>query len=296
VSTLDQLGIPVQIGILLFTLATILALAPYFGGLDFGVLKIPNFPPGRTRVLRRYGWLGPVVALALFPRVWPSAKDVTGQKNATDANHVAPSQDRPVRTTGPRLRIALLPFDTPDPVLTTKFQEFSDALSNRLVSISETFSGRGEAFRYVGNLKVTPGGPSRPSAAELTQFWNTSYALQLLRAQVTSVNPTMIHGLVYLGDLAPTGGRPSVELDLEVSVESFSTNQDGYSLLMLYALARDAQVQHMPTHVVAAYLAEAHGIATQLGQKKANLAPIANAVDEMLRQLQSAESPPGGGS
>jgi hypothetical protein len=288
VSTLDRFGIPVQIGIFLFTLAMVFALAPYFGGLDFGVLKIPSFPPEKTRVLKRFGWQGPLLALALFLHVWPSAKDVTDPKSVT------PARDGPATTTGPRLRIALLPFDTPDPVLTTKFQEFSDALSNRLVSISETFSGRGEAFKYVGDLKVTPGGPSRPSASELAQFWNTSYALQLLRAQVTSVNPTIIHSLVFLGDLAPAGGRPSVELDLEVSPDSFSTNQDGYSLLMLYALARDAQVQHMPTHVVAAYLAEAHGIAAQLGEPKPNLAPVANAVNDMLQQLQSAESPPGG--
>src|SRR3989304_134035 len=36
-------GIPSEYGVLLLTLCLILALSPYFSGVDFGIIKIPRF-------------------------------------------------------------------------------------------------------------------------------------------------------------------------------------------------------------------------------------------------------------
>ena len=55
-SILDLLGLPGAFGGTLLVLSLILALAPYFAGLDFGVIKIPDFSPEWRRRLK---WLGP---------------------------------------------------------------------------------------------------------------------------------------------------------------------------------------------------------------------------------------------
>lgn len=70
-STLGKLDLPPEIGILLFTVALVCALAPYFPGLDFGVFKVPEFGTAKTNFLKRYGWLVPLLAIALFLPLWP---------------------------------------------------------------------------------------------------------------------------------------------------------------------------------------------------------------------------------
>lgn len=55
-SILDLLGLPGAFGGTLLVLSLILALAPYFAGLDFGVIKVPDFSPEWRRRLK---WLGP---------------------------------------------------------------------------------------------------------------------------------------------------------------------------------------------------------------------------------------------
>ncbi len=69
-STLDVLGIPKEFGVLLLTLILILAISPYLGGYDLGILKVPELPLRASHVLR---YLGPVLfalGLLLFRPCW----------------------------------------------------------------------------------------------------------------------------------------------------------------------------------------------------------------------------------
>lgn len=70
-STLHILGIPEGFGVILLTLALILAMSPYLGGTDLGIFIVPEFSLHATGVLR---YLGPVllaVVSLLFLPCWP---------------------------------------------------------------------------------------------------------------------------------------------------------------------------------------------------------------------------------
>jgi hypothetical protein len=366
-STLERLGLPVEIGILIFTIGLVCALAPYFGGSDFGVLKVPDFGPAKRRLLRRYGWIPLVAAIVLFLPFWPArvapnaagpfdvriqfhgrgtaldcarlaqgtatlridAESYKAPIDARCAAHVAdiPAQlrnhDARVELSGapafvvitqgaqavsggqtltivleesamaPRLRIALLPYQVPDPASQSRFQEFREALANKIFNMSQAFSARGAAFTYIDGLKVLNDGPPMASAAELRAFWDESHALQLVRGQVDAgARPTVVHSLVFLGDLAPAPAHAGLQLEMTVTPEAFARNQDSFSLVMLYSLARDAQRLRLPNDVVAAFLSEAYAIGRQLHDAGGDLAPVTAAVDTMLRQLGGAGATP----
>ncbi len=62
-SVLEQLNLPAGFGYLLLVFGLILSLAPWFHGLDFGILKIPQFNVVSRRWLK---WMGPLsLALAV---------------------------------------------------------------------------------------------------------------------------------------------------------------------------------------------------------------------------------------
>lgn len=70
-STLQVLGFPNEVGLLVFTLTLILALSPFLGGVDLGIFKVPSFSAKKTGVLY---FLGPILFLAsvlLFVPLWP---------------------------------------------------------------------------------------------------------------------------------------------------------------------------------------------------------------------------------
>jgi len=355
-STLEELGLPIQIGILIFTLGLIFALAPYFGGSDFGLFKVPSFGPKMVKVLKRYGWLVPLLAIILFLPLWARAAfnarvHFEGQRTALDCQRLAtatatlridaesykapidaqcfadfrgiPTQHKyrnaSVEIFGapsfmlvtqstqpvsdrlplvvvledaaivPRLRIAILPYQVPDPSSQSRFQEFRDALANKIFNMSQAFAARAAEFEYVDGLKVLNDGPPMASAAELSAFWDESHALQLVRGQVgAGAGPATVHSLVFLGGLAPGPDHAGLQLEMMVTPDAFSRNQDSFSLVMLYSLARDAQRLRKPNDVVAAFLSEAFSIGQQLENPEHDLVPIKAAVRDMLQQLRAA--------
>jgi hypothetical protein len=64
-SILQALGLPQPFGATLLALALILALAPYLGGADFGLLKVPTFSPDTQRGLRVIGPVALAAAVGL---------------------------------------------------------------------------------------------------------------------------------------------------------------------------------------------------------------------------------------
>jgi hypothetical protein len=359
-STYDLLGIPSEVGVMVFAICLAIALAPYLGGKEIGPLTVPAFDAGTAKRLKWFGWPLVVVALGLFTRVWgsdePAPFDVrirfeSSNGAAIECGRLATatatlrvqtqSYSQPIdakcevtfRTlppplrnqqagleitgapgfvlvsegtqpllpdrewtaklddarTVPRLRISLLPYKTP--ALEAELQQFREALSGRIIAMSQLLVGRGLNFGYVTRLKVHNDGPEMPSVDELKSFWNASHALQLVRGEVRSTQPLTVHGTIYLGDLAP-GPLQLVELDVSVTPGDFARAQDAYSVVMLYSLARDAHRLKMPPDVIAGLLGDAHGIAQQVDDPRGQLAPVSAAIVEMLRELATSGATP----
>ena len=82
-STLTKLGLPVSVGVLLFTVDLVLLLAPYLPEADLGTFKIPALPVATRHALQ---YLGPVVFIAatlLFFKFWPEPVAVTVRSAGT---------------------------------------------------------------------------------------------------------------------------------------------------------------------------------------------------------------------
>jgi len=75
-STYELLGWPTQVGILFLTIGLVLALVPYLGGADFGVLKVPDLGAEKAKVLKRVGPVIPIIASILFLPVWPKKASI----------------------------------------------------------------------------------------------------------------------------------------------------------------------------------------------------------------------------
>jgi hypothetical protein len=86
-STLEVLGIPKEFGVVLLTLALILVITPYLGGIDLGIFKVPDLPPHATSILH---YLGPVLLILfslLFLPYWPHrSKPQISSVDAVDTN------------------------------------------------------------------------------------------------------------------------------------------------------------------------------------------------------------------
>jgi len=70
-SVYELLGIPLQIGTLLFTIALILALSPYLSGKNFGILMIPALDKKAKRILKLWGPSIVIATLVPFVPILP---------------------------------------------------------------------------------------------------------------------------------------------------------------------------------------------------------------------------------
>ncbi|MFQ5648943.1 MAG: hypothetical protein ACE5IY_03290 [bacterium] len=97
-SILEHLGLPAQFGITLLLFCFILAVAPYVSGLDFGMLRVPQFPePAR----RRLKWIGPLALLIAIlvhvpffgpAVVQPSGPPIAGKDLSPGPEEAAPEE------------------------------------------------------------------------------------------------------------------------------------------------------------------------------------------------------------
>ena len=186
--------------------------------------------------------------------------------------------------TVPRLRVSMLPPTVTDSAMQTQFLQ---TLVDESTAVAAWYRAQGPDFEYVNSLKVAPEGPAGASPAELRTFWDLNHALQLVRADVDPSSPTTVRTVIYLGDLAPAPTLAMLEVDMPIRAASLVHNQDSFSLLTLYVLARDAQRTGQPKNVVAAFLSGAFSISQQLGPVGADLATIEGAVKNMLETLKA---------
>ena len=89
VNTYQRLGVPAQVINTIFVLIMALLIAPYVGGIDFGVVKVPDLPLGLETLLK---WLAPFllfVYLLLFIPFWEAdtANVKSTGKEQPDAIH-----------------------------------------------------------------------------------------------------------------------------------------------------------------------------------------------------------------
>ena len=68
INTFKKLDVPPQLVTTMFVLIFIFCLAPYVGGVDFGIAKIPNLSPGVESVLK---WISPIVATMFLLMFFP---------------------------------------------------------------------------------------------------------------------------------------------------------------------------------------------------------------------------------
>jgi hypothetical protein len=187
----------------------------------------------------------------------------------------------------PRLRIAILP--SPVDAAAPHLQQLQEALADKIVNVSQTFAGRGDAYAYLAQLKVWSEGPLSPSLKEMGDFWKLRHALEVVGGQVKQASqPLTVHSVIYLGDLAPLPQRETVRLDVTIAPDSFAHTRDSYSVVTLYALARDAQRMKRPPDVIAALLGEARAQAQQIDDPANALADIKAAIDAALSALRGA--------
>jgi hypothetical protein len=88
------MNLPDGFGYLLLVLGLILTLAPWFNGLDFGVLKVPDFAPRARRTLTVAGPLVLLAAIGLHLPL-PAAGPAPGTSRP-DAVSVAPATQAPI--------------------------------------------------------------------------------------------------------------------------------------------------------------------------------------------------------
>lgn len=83
-NTLQLMGIPKEFGLVLLTLALILAISPYLGSTDLGIFKVPSFSPRVTQVLY---FLGPILLFVTVLLFFPIRKQ-DGRASASFASSV----------------------------------------------------------------------------------------------------------------------------------------------------------------------------------------------------------------
>jgi hypothetical protein len=99
-----------------------------------------------------------------------------------------------------------------------------------------------------------------------------------------------VRSLVYMGSLAPSPELSGLRIKMKVTPDEFETTRDSHSLVILYALARDAQRMHMPSYVTSAFLGEAYSVMQDL-PADSDLTGIRNSVIAMLDELKAEGDP-----
>jgi hypothetical protein len=186
----------------------------------------------------------------------------------------------------PRLGIAMLAFDVPDPSVRAQLVQFREALRTGIQNLPGMF-GDGPSLSYVKRLELQIDSTSiLNSNAEMLEHWNRTHALQLLRGQIDGGQQAVKVVLsVWLGALGPPN-HVSLPLTMPVAADAFVTNRNGYALITLYALARDAQRRRLPSDVVAAILARANAVRQGIDDPRGELRPIIAGIDTMLAELR----------
>jgi len=179
-NVISALGLPGEFGLVLLLLALIFALAPYFSGHDFGVLKIPVLHPVARRRLR---FVGPLVMLIAISAHLPLIR--TSNASETPTGTALSIESRGAQLTA-RVGVAQLDeYNNAEIVFVVRDPDGEPILD--LMDIGHTGSAR-QLMKLPQSVKLNGGSvPAGGCALSPTTIYNDGrgvYSLRVLTANV----------------------------------------------------------------------------------------------------------------
>jgi hypothetical protein len=174
--------------------------------------------------------------------------------------------------TTPRTVISLLPYDATNGDQTRNaFGDFKAILNDRIVNTVEALKAANRGLAYLDALRLCECADTHAAGnAALLDFWTRTHSLQLWGgALVLKGNQFAVQSRVFSGTLA----ERTMPVEMDVAASEFADIRDNHSLVILYALSRDARRLHMADDVVALYLSKTREIATDLKNRNRTIPP-----------------------
>lgn len=182
-----------------------------------------------------------------------------------------------------RLRVSLLKYGP----CGQHFEQFASLLSSKITVLPSMLIRKDGRSGYTAGLKLVKEEQlSNLSLYEANQYWQTTRSLQLLQGTCESKgNDVYVISLVFLGDLhGPL--NEAIRIVFKVDPNEYGETRDIHSLLILYSLAKEAQLRGVSKDLIIAYLSEALGIASQIRSgNPPGLDSIRAAILSMLNEL-----------
>jgi hypothetical protein len=172
----------------------------------------------------------------------------------------------------PRTTITLLPYAaTGAEGRRDVFGEFSDILRDRIVNTVEALKSAHKGLEYLDTLRLCPCDHVETSGnAALMEYWNRTHSLQLWGGALLAAGPEFtVRSRVFSGTLAQT----SMPVEMNVTASEFADIRDNHSLVILYALSRDARRLKLADDVVALFLSKTKEVAFDLRARNQTIPP-----------------------
>jgi hypothetical protein len=182
-----------------------------------------------------------------------------------------------------RLRVSLLKYGPCE----EHFEQFASLLNSKITALPSMLIRKDGRSGYTAGLKLVKEEQlSNMSLYEANQYWQRTQSLQLLQGTcVSKGNDLYVISLVFLGDLHGLLAE-TIRIEFKVDPSEYGETRDIHSLLILYSLAREAQLRGVSKDLIIAYLSEALGIAGQIKHlDPPELDSIRTAIVSMLREL-----------
>ena len=169
---------------------------------------------------------------------------------------------------------------------------FKGVLRDKLTVLVEELPARDAQFAYLQQLSLDPPGAGGyedllSTEEKLQTYWNQSRSLVLIRGTLfTEPNGSYVaQSRLYLGGLRGPLAQPSVAVKMPIRCDEVPTTSDAHSLIVYYALARDAtRMNDEPARIIE-LLNHARDKARDLKARNAltpALAEVAAAIDSSL--------------
>jgi hypothetical protein len=186
-----------------------------------------------------------------------------------------------------RLRVSLLKYGP----CGQHFEQFASLLNSKITVLPSMLIRKDGRSGYTAGLKLVKEEQlSNLSLLEANQYWQTTRSLQLLQGTcVSKGNDVYVISLVFLGDLhGPL--NEAIRIEFKVDPNEYGETRDIHSLLILYSLAKEAQLRGVSKDLIIAYLSEALGIASQIkSNNQPGLPSIRAAILSMLNELGASD-------
>jgi hypothetical protein len=157
-------------------------------------------------------------------------------------------QTTPPDPLGHRLRLSFFEYSgSTDGGPKVYFSRFKGILRDKLSVLVEELPKTGADFAYLRRLSLEPAGEGGfadrlSSERAVEEYWENSRSLLLFRGVLSSNKDQdfFAQSRIYLGELRGGLASSSVSVRLPIRSDEYPTTSDTHSLIVYYALARDA--------------------------------------------------------